>query len=49
MLANHLNQEALNGNFAPSLPSSTTPAGKKKALVERANYTSSYFCSTTTG
>jgi hypothetical protein len=30
MLSNHLNQDALDGNFAPSLPSSTNTAGKKK-------------------
>jgi hypothetical protein len=30
MLTNHLNQDALDGYFAPSVPSSITPAGKKK-------------------
>lgn len=37
MLANHLNEDALDGKFAPSLRSSTTPPDKK-ASVERANY-----------
>jgi len=38
MLSNHLNQDALDDNFAPSLPSSTNNAGKKASL-KCANYT----------